>query len=507
MAYDVFISYASEDKVVADAVCAKLEANAVRCWIAPRDVLPGMAYGEAIIDAIRGCRVMVLVFSSKSNNSPHIPKEIERAVSAGVSVIPFRIEEVRPGKSLDYFIGSVHWLDALTQPLEQHLQRLAQNVQTLLSRDAVVIEPKSSAPAAPMSSVASIPVPPGSGRSPWLYVALGSMAVLAIVFAVLLFARKPSKTAQLAPSAVAPSPATPAPATPSPTAAAPVAVAPIGSTPPAVSSPPSGVSSPDGSAAATPPQKENKAGAKTPSVPAPPKPSASVPATSSTAAEGLFDQGNAAYKGRQFSQAAQLFQKACDGGERKGCNTLGLMYYNGEGVPKDLNRAKDLYKRACDAGGSGGCLNLGLLYFRGEDLPKDLNRAAALFKRACDAGGAPGCNNLGLMYHDGEGVAKDLSRAADLYKRACDAGGSAGCTNLGVMYVRGENVPQDPGRAAGLFQRGCDQGNAAGCNHLGLLYEHGRGVANDSSRASDLFRKACDQGNDLGCQNLSRLKK
>jgi TIR domain len=65
MAYDVFISYASEDKIVADAVCARLESHAVRCWIAPRDVLPGMAYGEAIIDAIQGCRVMILVFSAK----------------------------------------------------------------------------------------------------------------------------------------------------------------------------------------------------------------------------------------------------------------------------------------------------------------------------------------------------------------------------------------------------------------------------------------------------------
>ena len=144
MAYDVFISYAKEDKIVADAVCATLESHAVRCWIAPRDVLPGVAYGEAIIDAIRGCRIMILVFSSKSNASPHIPKEIERAVSAGVAVIPFRIEDVLPGKSLDYFIGSVHWLDALTRPLEQHLERLVQNVQTLLSRDTAVIEPKKS---------------------------------------------------------------------------------------------------------------------------------------------------------------------------------------------------------------------------------------------------------------------------------------------------------------------------------------------------------------------------
>ena len=134
MAHDVFVSYASGDKTVADAVCATLESHGIRVWIAPRDVLPGIHYGEAIIDAIHECRIMVLVFSSKANLSGHIPKEIERAVSLGITVMPLRIENVAPAKSLDYFIGSVHWLDALTPPLEVHLQRLAANVQTLLSR-------------------------------------------------------------------------------------------------------------------------------------------------------------------------------------------------------------------------------------------------------------------------------------------------------------------------------------------------------------------------------------
>lgn len=81
MAYDVFISYASEGKSVADAVCTLLESRSVDCGIAPRNVLPGIACGEAIIDAIRGCRAMILIFSSKSNTSPHVPKEIERPVS------------------------------------------------------------------------------------------------------------------------------------------------------------------------------------------------------------------------------------------------------------------------------------------------------------------------------------------------------------------------------------------------------------------------------------------
>ena len=48
MAHEVFISYASQDKAVADAMCATLEARQIRCWMAPRDILPGIPYAEAL---------------------------------------------------------------------------------------------------------------------------------------------------------------------------------------------------------------------------------------------------------------------------------------------------------------------------------------------------------------------------------------------------------------------------------------------------------------------------
>jgi TolB-like protein/Flp pilus assembly protein TadD len=129
MPHDVFISYATKDKQIADAVCAAVEARGFRCWIAPRDVRAGMPYGEAIIDAIQGSRVMVVVFSSNANASTHIPKEVECATTDGVTIIPFRVENVVPTKSLNYFLASLHWLDALTTPLEPHLQRLTEAVE------------------------------------------------------------------------------------------------------------------------------------------------------------------------------------------------------------------------------------------------------------------------------------------------------------------------------------------------------------------------------------------
>src|SRR5581483_7974306 len=94
VAHDVFISYSSKDKPVADATCATLEAHGIRCWIAPRDIIPGTEWGKAIVDGISGSRIMVLIFSSNADQSRQVMREAERAVHKGLSLLPLRIEEV-----------------------------------------------------------------------------------------------------------------------------------------------------------------------------------------------------------------------------------------------------------------------------------------------------------------------------------------------------------------------------------------------------------------------------
>src|SRR5207245_4897869 len=100
---------------------------------APRDVLAASPYGEALIEAINESRVLVLVFSSHSNDSPQVMREVERAVSKGILILPFRIEDVQLCKEMEYYISTPHCLDALTGPLEEHLGRRATTTQMLLS--------------------------------------------------------------------------------------------------------------------------------------------------------------------------------------------------------------------------------------------------------------------------------------------------------------------------------------------------------------------------------------
>jgi len=134
MAHDVFISHSAKNKETADTVCARLESNGIRCWIAPRDVLPGVPYGEALGEALRDSQILLLVFSSNSNRSGQVMREVESAVDKGIPILPFRIENVQPSASLDYFVKAIHWLDAITPPLEKHLQSLAGVVRLLLTR-------------------------------------------------------------------------------------------------------------------------------------------------------------------------------------------------------------------------------------------------------------------------------------------------------------------------------------------------------------------------------------
>jgi formylglycine-generating enzyme required for sulfatase activity len=132
MTFDAFISYPHQDKAAADAACAKLEAEGIRCWIAPRDIAPSADWAASIIDAIDGCRVMVLIFSSSANRSKQVHREVQQAFDVEKPVVPFRIEGVGPEGTLRYYMGPVHWLDAVTPPLEQHLEKLVAAVAALV---------------------------------------------------------------------------------------------------------------------------------------------------------------------------------------------------------------------------------------------------------------------------------------------------------------------------------------------------------------------------------------
>lgn len=160
MARDIFISYSQPDRDCAYEMTHLLETSGFGVWIAPRDVSPAAEWAEEIIDAISGARVMVLVFSASSNTSPQVRREVERAVHKDLRILPFRIENVLPSRSLEYFLSAQHWLDGFPPPRQLHYERLLACLRQWVPEVAAPV-----AAAAASSSVAGPAQPAAAARA------------------------------------------------------------------------------------------------------------------------------------------------------------------------------------------------------------------------------------------------------------------------------------------------------------------------------------------------------
>ncbi len=173
----VFISYSSKDAAEAAFVCAGLEQEGHTCWIAPRDILPGSSWSEAIIDGINVADIFLLVFSSNSNASQQVVREVERGVNRGIPIIPLRIEDVTPRRGLEYFMSATHWFDALPAPTRADVQKLVAIIAAIESGSDNAAE-RYTPPASPSGGRLVAPAIVGAGAGA-LVMALAAIALLA----------------------------------------------------------------------------------------------------------------------------------------------------------------------------------------------------------------------------------------------------------------------------------------------------------------------------------------
>ncbi|HWA88489.1 MAG TPA: TIR domain-containing protein [Rhizomicrobium sp.] len=138
MRHDVFISYSSKQSASALAICAALEDAGVKCWIAERDILPGSDWGASIMDAILKSKAVVLALNADANASVQVGREIERATTKNIPVIPVRLDRSNLTSRLELFLSSTQWLDAVKRPLKQHFPKIVEVVSLAIGREATL---------------------------------------------------------------------------------------------------------------------------------------------------------------------------------------------------------------------------------------------------------------------------------------------------------------------------------------------------------------------------------
>ncbi len=106
----IFISHSSRNAAEASAICRLLEESGTRCFIAPRDIRTGKEYAEEIVNGLDGSAAVILLMSEAANHSPHVLREVERAVSKSIPILVYKLEEVALSKSMEYFLMTHQWV-------------------------------------------------------------------------------------------------------------------------------------------------------------------------------------------------------------------------------------------------------------------------------------------------------------------------------------------------------------------------------------------------------------
>lgn len=144
---------------MAESIVGALEAAAMPCWIASRDIVPGADWSEQIVEGLDESGLVVVVLSKYSLASKQVRREVSRASSRDLPIIPFRIADVQLTDSLEFFLENLHRLDAFTHPLEHHLRELVATAAGVLGRELPVTGDESEEPFNPLD-------PDGWARKP-----------------------------------------------------------------------------------------------------------------------------------------------------------------------------------------------------------------------------------------------------------------------------------------------------------------------------------------------------
>lgn len=144
MDIDVFISYHTKtSRNIAEAICNELEANKIKCWYAPRNV--ESHYASDIVKAIRSCKIFLVILNQEASNSQDVLNEINEAyerlrAKEEIYILPFHISEDEISMDASYYLRRLHWIDAITPPIEKRIEELRDRVCFLLNKETATRE-------------------------------------------------------------------------------------------------------------------------------------------------------------------------------------------------------------------------------------------------------------------------------------------------------------------------------------------------------------------------------
>lgn len=196
-------------------------------------------------------------------------------------------------------------------------------------------------------------------------------------------------------------------------------------------------------------------------------------------------------EGVSFGTSGRLgsIRKEVEEGNRDAINRLGLMYYNGDGVPKDFSKALTYFMKAAEGGLPVAYGNVGALYLWGSGVTADASKARQWFEAGSRLGDYNSQYHLGTMYRDGNGVLKNPVKAKELFLKSARAGNTAAQYELAMICKKEDKLTE----AFNWFKQ-CADGNSDAQYELGLMYYYAKGTEKNNQQAAYWIKRAYENG-------------
>jgi TPR repeat protein len=212
----------------------------------------------------------------------------------------------------------------------------------------------------------------------------------------------------------------------------------------------------------------------------------------------------AANKAHDYATSMAMYRKLVDQGNVAAPALIGLLYFAGAGVPRDIVKACDFYAISEQKADPNGTELLADCFFKGQGRPQDYTQSARLYQEASARGVAIADCALGNQYLGGLGVPKDQAKAAALCRKSADRGVPQAQTDLGQMYFMGQGVEKNLAEAAGWFEKAADHGDANAAFILGTMYWNGDGVERNHDQSGKRWYQSATKGNTSAPARLAK---
>jgi|GEM_PF-773120 len=107
---DVVVSYSSRDRTRVLELVGRLRGAGVSVWVDYGGIDGALLWGQEIVEAIEGCKALLLIGSESSLNSPNVAREVSLASETNKPILPVFLEPAVIPRALRYQLAGIQYL-------------------------------------------------------------------------------------------------------------------------------------------------------------------------------------------------------------------------------------------------------------------------------------------------------------------------------------------------------------------------------------------------------------